>query len=103
MRTLITDAVLKQLLRDSVLRQQFGPQLKDMRRNAIRPAPHLLPAAVNCCRQTTLATSIEYRFHRIGENAALTVITGNQNSLEESERKISLFSYAPAGSPRHIW
>ncbi|WP_276479464.1 mechanosensitive ion channel family protein [Paraflavitalea pollutisoli] len=41
MRTLITDTVLRQLMRDSVLRQEFSTQLKDMRENWRKSTRHL--------------------------------------------------------------
>lgn len=41
MKTLITDTVLRQLLRDSVLRQQFSAPLKDMRENWRSSTRHL--------------------------------------------------------------
>ncbi|MDF2191076.1 mechanosensitive ion channel domain-containing protein [Paraflavitalea sp. CAU 1676] len=49
MKTLVTDTVLRQLMRDTALRQQFGPQLKDMRENWRSSTRHLREsiAAIN--------------------------------------------------------
>lgn len=41
MKTLVTDTVLRQLMRDSVLRQQFSAPLKDMRENWRSSTRHL--------------------------------------------------------------
>lgn len=60
MRTLITDTVLRQLLRDSVLRQQFAPQLKDMRETWRSGTRHLREslATVNLLQTHVSSNSI---------------------------------------------
>lgn len=60
LRTLMTDTILRQLLRDSALRQEFAPQLKDMRESWRTSTRHLRQsiAAVNLLQTHNSSNSI---------------------------------------------
>jgi potassium efflux system protein len=60
MRSLITDTVLRQLMRDSALRQQFASQLKDMRESWRTSTRHLRQsiATVNLLQTHTSSNAI---------------------------------------------
>ncbi len=60
MRTLVTDTVLRQLMRDTALRQQFAPQLKEMRETWRSGTRHLREslATVNLLQTHVSSNSI---------------------------------------------
>lgn len=60
MRTLIADTVLRQLMRDSTLRLEFGTQLKDMRENWRKSTRHLREsmAAINLLQTRNSSNAI---------------------------------------------